>query len=250
VDRESGACAGAGPQPMIPDSSGVSRRNRVCVVTGGTRGLGAAIAATCAATGSPVIVLARHAPAALARGIEWKRCDVADWMSVSTTVAEIESEIGAIGVLINNVGAWSGAPLEQTDIRVIQDVVRAVVLGTLLTTRAVLPLMVGRGDGSIVNIGSTSGLAASTDSALASATKAAIGAFSSALRRELAHTDIRVTVVHPASIVREPEDGVGQPGHWSHITPEQVADAIRFILEQPKNVVIRELTITPLHADY
>lgn len=240
-------------QPSGLDRSGGTYgllRERVSVVTGGTRGLGAAIAAMCVSEGSRVVVLARTLPKHRLRGVEYRTCDVTTWTDVEPAIQSIENDVGPIGVLVNNVGAWSGEKLALADIGLIERITATSLMSTMLVTRAVLPFLLRRGSGAIVNIGSTSGLPGSRDAALPAATKAAITAFSAALRRELADTDIRVSVVHPDSIQKDESASVGRPGSWTHLTPEQVAAAVRFVLLQPPNVLVRDVTIAPVHSAY
>jgi len=106
-----------------------------------------------------------------------------------------------------------------------------------------------RGAGFILNMGSTSGLPSTRDSAAASTPKGAIETFTRTLAQEVESCGIRVSVLHPAYIDKSLADGETPvkdgDGRYTGLGKDQVADLVAFIVSQPKNVLIRELVVTP-----
>jgi NAD(P)-dependent dehydrogenase (short-subunit alcohol dehydrogenase family) len=136
------------------------------VVTGGGRGIGAAIAATLAGAGVTVSVLGRDANRLAAQiealGGESKAqavpVDVTDEGSVQAAFDAVRARFGRIDILVNNAGQAESAPLAKTDLALFQKLVAVNLTGTFLCMRAVMAEMTKRGSGRIVNVASTAGL--------------------------------------------------------------------------------------------
>lgn len=218
---------------------------KVAVITGGGKGLGKTTALAFARKGYDVAILGRNPTdlEATAAEIEaaghnkafWKVCNVGEWQSVNEAFAAIKDALGPVDVLVNNAGGWSGDALIDASPETIQQLADSILLGTTFCAKAALPGMRERGGGFIVNVGSTSGLLNSTDAAISSAPKAAVELLTRTLANELRADNIRVSVIHPSNMSTS-----GQA-----LTYEQVADLIAFIVQQPANVAIRELIVTP-----
>ena len=127
---------------------------RHALVTGGGSGIGAAIAAALRDAGAMVSVVGRRASDALG----YQQADVTDGVSIRAAVSRAEDACGPIAILVNNAGAAESAPFARTS-RAIWDRMLAVNLtGNFETTQALLPAMVVRGWGRVINIASTAGL--------------------------------------------------------------------------------------------
>ncbi|GAA3543400.1 SDR family oxidoreductase [Amycolatopsis ultiminotia] len=177
------------------------------LVTGGSRGLGFAVAQELAGEGARVALLARD-PAAVeaaaeqlrARGYDviGVRADTARDRDVESAVAEVDDRFGGIDILVNGAAKAGGGPakvLADLDDEDLRSEVETKVLGYLRCTRAVAPQMIDRGWGRIVNI---SGLAARrTGSVFGSVRNASVAAMSKNLADELGPHGVNVTVVHP-----------------------------------------------------
>jgi NAD(P)-dependent dehydrogenase (short-subunit alcohol dehydrogenase family) len=159
----------------------VSRR---VVVTGGTRGIGAAIAARFAMAGDDVVAVGRG------------ECDVTD----EDSVAALFARVGAVDVLVNNAGVASSAPLARTtldDWRAHSDV---NATGAFLCTRAALPGMLERGSGRIVTVASTAGVVGARYTAAYTASKHAAVGLMRAIAAEIAGTGVTANAVCPTFV--------------------------------------------------
>lgn len=179
---------------------------RRAVVTGGGRGIGAAICRRLARDGLGVAVLdldvelAKATAAACAEeGVDVLpvAVDVTDTVSVNSAISEVVAAWGGIDVVVNNAGWDKLVPFLESDEALWDRVVQINYGGVLRVCHAVGPVMVGAGSGRIVNIGSDAARVGSTGEAVYSGAKGAVIAFSKTLARELARSGVTVNVVCP-----------------------------------------------------
>ena len=187
--------------------------DKVVLITGSSRGIGAAAARAFAEKGYKVAVNycsdEKRAKALCAElsalGCEslCVRADVSDFAAVTAMVAQVEAALGEIGVLVNNAGvAWQGLTQDMTEseYRRVMDVNFG---GVFNCTKAVLPSMIKKHRGSIVNVSSVLGVQGASCETVYSASKAAIIGFTSALAKEVGPSGIRVNAVAPGVIETE-----------------------------------------------
>jgi short-subunit dehydrogenase len=227
---------GATETPVQPDVGGA-----VAIVTGASTGIGAATASELARRGSRVVLAARGAPGleAQARSITADGgealaipTDISDGEQVEQLVARTYDAFGKVDVLVNNAGiGWTRLLVHSTpdEIRQIVDI---NLTGAILMTRAVLPGMLERRQGAIVNVSSVCGRVAVEP--LYSATKYGIRGFSLALRRQLAGSDVSVSLVSPGNIRTEMTKDVDEP----MAEPEVVAEVIANLIKRPRREVV------------
>jgi NAD(P)-dependent dehydrogenase (short-subunit alcohol dehydrogenase family) len=179
--------------------------DRHAVVTGGGRGIGAAVAAALAAEGATVSVLGRDA-ARLAAQVESLggearaqsvAVDVTDEASVKSAFAAVRARFGRVDVLVNNAGQAGSAPLAKTDLALWQRMLAVNLTGVFLCTREALPEMTARGAGRIVNVASTAGLAGYAYVAAYCAAKHGVVGLTRAAALECAQTGVTVNAVCP-----------------------------------------------------
>lgn len=181
-------------------------KDKVVIVTGGGGGIGAALCERFAREGAKVAVFDLNTASAAevvasiqaAGGHAAAYCvDIGDHMRVTEAVAEVEAQLGAIDVLVNNAGWDHGARFLDTDPVLWDKIVRINLLGPINLHHAVLKGMAARGKGRIINISSDAGRVGSSGESVYSACKGGIIAFSKTIAREFARKQINVNVVCP-----------------------------------------------------
>jgi 2-hydroxycyclohexanecarboxyl-CoA dehydrogenase len=177
---------------------------RIALVTGGASGIGAATVRRLAAEGARVAVadLDGEGAAAVAGEVDGAavQVDVADPAAVQAAVAEAESALGPLDLLVNNAGTDRFGYFVHTDEALWDFVLGVNLKGTLAATHAVLGGMQARGRGAIVNVASEAGRVGSQGSAVYSAAKGGVIAFTRAIAREAARYHVRVNAVAPGPI--------------------------------------------------
>ena len=172
---------------------------RIAVVTGGAKGIGAAVADRLEQDGFTPVVWDIAAP--MQAGRSHIACDVSDERSVADAVAATEREHGPIAILVNNAGLTGpSTTVAETPLAQWQKVQAINLTGTFLCSRAVAVAMLPRGFGRIVNIASLAGKEGTPTLSAYSAAKAGVIAFTKAHGKELAGTGILVNAVAPAAI--------------------------------------------------
>lgn len=219
-------------------------RNRIVVVTGASRGLGAATAEAFASRSATVILLARSEPQLQrvaarisARGNEAivLPTDLRDWHAVRRTFDEVFRRFKRVDVLVNLAGVKHEGSVESTDHDAAMETLRVNYLGAMACCQAVIPSMRGRSSGHIVNVSSVLGKRATPQRGAYSASKAALNAFTDALRMELAGSGVGVTLVCPGRLAEE-----GERHHaWLATSNSRAAEAIVSCVERrPRELVL------------
>ncbi|KAG5275693.1 hypothetical protein AALO_G00123490 [Alosa alosa] len=223
--------------------------SRLSVVFGGSRGIGRAVAGLLAQRGQRVVVISRNQEAAQATAVALPgaehvalSCDVSKEQEVQKTFEAIQKNYGTVGYLVNAAGINRDGLLLRTRPDDIASVLHTNLLGSMLTCRAALRSMLGKG-GAIVNIGSVVGLKGNAGQCAYSASKAGLEGFTRSLAKEVASRNVRVNLVAPGFIRTDMTAGlqeeVGGGGAQTRIPlgrfgePEEVAKAVLFLLESP-----------------
>lgn len=190
-----------------------SLAERVVLVTGGSRGIGAAVAKAAAAAGAAVAIgYRKDAPAAsavvdhireLGSTAEAFQADVADPSEARQMISAVESSFGRIDGLVNNAGIMPSSPVVQMTDEEWQAVMQTNLFGPFYCSRAVLPGMLQRGSGSIVMISSRLGQIGWPELAHYSAAKAGLLGLTKAMARELGPQGIRVNAVAPGFTITD-----------------------------------------------
>jgi NAD(P)-dependent dehydrogenase (short-subunit alcohol dehydrogenase family) len=237
------------------ESSGMLS-GKVIVVTGGARGLGAAICNAAAAQGAAVAVADINGPQAgmcaetlmrdgvRALGIE---LDVGDPRSVATGLETIRARLGPIDAVVNNAAIDVTLPIEQLETEAWDRVLRTNLTGPFLVAKAAVAMMKRQGGGQIVNIASTASKRAWPNAAVYHATKWGLLGLSHALHAELRPHRIKVSAIvaggmrTPFLLDRFPDIDVD-----TLQDPANVARAVCFVLTQPPETVIPEIMVLPM----
>jgi short-subunit dehydrogenase len=213
----------------------------VVVITGASRGIGAAVAQAAAARGARIGLIARSADeidgvlaGTGAEGVA-VRADVAERSEVVDAVAQVEAALGGIDVLVANAGIGAYGPFVDITYEEVERLVRVNVLGTMYAIRAALPGMVERRRGHVVTIGSIAGRIGSPFEAAYSATKFAGVGLTEALAVEVRPYGIGVSVVNPGVVATDFGEARGHPYDRDRpkpISAASVADAVVAAIEQ------------------
>lgn len=179
----------------MKQASGIDLGGLVALVTGGTRGLGKAIAAALTAAGCAVVVCARNAPDALPDGAHFIASDIRDPDAAKALVDAIVAQHGRIDILINNAGGSPASAAETASPRFIDAILKLNLVAPFYLAQAVHPHMVAQGGGSIVNIASVSGIRPSPGTAVYGAAKAGLLNLTQSLAQEWGPAGIRVNAI-------------------------------------------------------
>lgn len=187
-------------------------KNKNALITGAGKGIGKAIALALAKEGVNVILLARTQDeienvAAKARSLRVKAlaitADVADINSVNTAVEKALAEFKTIDILINNAGIASFGKFLELEPADWERIIQVNLMGTYYVTRAILPNMIERQIGDIINISSTAGLNGNALTSAYSASKFAVLGLTDSLMQEVRKHNIRVTALTPSTVATE-----------------------------------------------
>jgi short-subunit dehydrogenase len=210
----------------------------IAVVTGASSGIGRAIALTLAARGATVVGLARRRDlleqlatelTGHSAGSSVVACDVGDADAYRAALAAIEVRHGRVDILVNNAGIDLMLPVEGADAATVHEVFDVNFFATVTGTLAVLPGMVDRGSGVIVNVSSDTARAPEPRQGAYAASKAAVSAFSESIAYEVADAGVHVHVLYPAWVATAMglsgnEDGGSLPPKMVRRTADGVAN--------------------------
>ncbi len=226
---------------------------KAAVVTGGSRGIGLAIARTLAAHGAAVAVAARgqadvEGAAASLNGADAGRalgvaCDVRRWEDCEALIARTLSAFGRLDVLVNNAGLGVFEPVETMSLDDWRRQIATNLDGVFHCCRAALPAL-KRSHGWVVNVGSLAGKNAFAGGAAYNASKFGLLGFSEALMLEVRHDGVRVTCVMPGSVATEFGGEATEGAAWK-LHPEDVAEVVRDLLAFPARALPSRVEIRP-----
>lgn len=217
---------------------------RLVIVTGGSSGLGAAVAAAVEEAGGRPVVLDLKAPRA---GVDWEKVDLASTPEVDAAVARLRERHGDATALVTAAGTDACGRLADVPAEGWERVIRVNLLGTAAAVRAVLPQLERTG-GRVVTVASTLGLRALSDATAYCASKFGVIGFTRALAAETAGR-VGVTLLVPGGMDTAFFDDRSEqyrPGPDARLNrPGDVAAAVVFALRQPPGCEVRELVVCP-----
>ncbi len=242
-----------------------SLKNKVVFITGASSGIGASCAVQFARLGAKLLLAARRLDRlnTFADGLRKEhsvdvftmKLDVRRRSEVDSTLAALPDAWQKIALLVNNAGLASGlTAIQEGDVEDWEKMIDTNVKGLLYVTRAVIPGMIQRREGHIINLGSIAGYQFYPKGNVYSATKAAVNALTNAMRMDLLGTPLRVSTVDPGlvetefSIVRFHGDKARADKAYegmTPLTPDDVADAVIYCATRPARVNIQQIVMTP-----
>lgn len=239
--------------------------NKVILITGASSGIGAGIARELAASGATLLLGARRVDRLETLAAELKQqgaevavaaLDVTSRASVQQFAEVALEKWGRIDVMINNAGIMPLSPLASLKVDEWDQMIDVNIKGVLYGIAAVLPSMLAREAGHIINIASIGALSVSPTAAVYCATKFAVRAISDGLRQE--NTQLRVTCIHPgvveselASTITDPAAAALMDDYRSiALQPAAIGRAVHFAIEQPDDVDVSEIMVRPTRSPY
>jgi len=237
---------------------------RVALVTGASAGIGEAVALAVAAAGATVALVARREDRlkALVSRIEAAGGkaialpgDVAREPVAKGVVAETLQRLGRLDALVNSAGLIQSGGVENSDTAHWRQLLEVNLLASLYTSQAAITAMRAQGGGDIINISSTAGRRASAAFPAYSASKFGLTAMNEAMRQEVGRYGIRVCIIEPGATTTEVADGIVDPairramrehiGKEGALLPQDVAQAVLFVLTLPARANVSQLMIRP-----
>ena len=242
-----------------------SMKGKIVFVTGASSGIGAATAMEFARLGAKLVLCARRLEKLQAMEAELRdagaadllllEIDVRDRVVVKRVLGELPEAWRAVDVLVNNAGLSRGlTKLYEDDVENWEEMIDTNVKGLLYVTRAIVPGMVERNRGHVINLGSIAGHMAYANGGVYCATKAAERFISDGLRIDVNGTAVRVTSVDPGMVetdfsrIRFRGDAERAAKTYQNVDPlqaEDVADAIVWAATRPAHVSIQSVVLTP-----
>ena len=229
---------------------------RTALVTGAGKGIGRAVAHALVRAGANVGLVARtgadlervaaelraaHPGARVSTAV----ADVADRAAVEAAAARAAAELGDVDILVNNAGVAEFGTVLDMEPAAWERMFRVNVLGTLHATRAVLPGMIARRRGDVVNVASTAGEKGAATTAAYAASKAAVLRLTESLAAEVRKHDVRVTALLPSTVNTELAASVGlKIGPAERMMQaEDVAELVMGVLRLPPRVFVRDVAV-------
>lgn len=243
----------------------VALQDQIILITGASSGIGAAMARIFAQAGAKLILAARRQERLEQLADELSKefanpthllpLDVRDRTAVESAISSLPAEWSAIDILINNAGLSRGLDkLYEGSFSDWEEMIDTNIKGLLYFTRSIVPGMVSRGRGHVVNLGSIAGHQTYPNGNVYCATKAAVRVISEGLKQDLLGTPVRVTSVDPGLVETEfsqvrfhgdTERAKKVYQGLTPLTPNDVADVVFFCVTRPPHVNISEVLLTP-----
>jgi len=237
--------------------------SKTVLITGATSGIGHATALAFAKAGYDLLVCVRRLEVLENMKAEFEpeygikvtpfALDVTDRKAVAETLPAVIEKAGGVDILVNNAGLAQGLDaFQESSLDDVELMINTNVKGLLYVSRTVLPFMLAKNSGHIINLGSTAGIYAYAKGAVYCATKAAVKTLSDGIRIDTIESDIKVTTIQPG-IVETPFSEVRFHGDKEKaaavyagveaLQAEDIAEIIVFAATQPKRVQISDITI-------
>ncbi|HKT79022.1 MAG TPA: SDR family oxidoreductase [Vicinamibacterales bacterium] len=228
--------------------------NRVALVTGGSRGIGRAIAHSLVEAGAHVVITGRSAKhldaahaivsGAGAGRLETIRADIRRHDEIDQAVAAAVSRFGGLDILINNAGIGWFENVAEMSVDRWTEVIETNLTGVFNACRAAIPRLKERGGGYIINVSSLASTNPFVGGAAYCASKAGLNAFSEALMQELRYDNIRVSYVMPGSVATDFSGDAAKGADWK-LTPDDVAEVVLDLLKTNRRSLPSRLEIRP-----
>ena len=229
-------------------------QGKYALITGGGRGLGKATALAFAQEGIHVAITGRNESNLIdtvkelnALGVQanYKVFDITDYDAVEKAVQELNVEFGMFDILVNNAGIASFGSLVDMNVKTWTDIINTNLFGTYYVTKAVLPQLIEKNQGDIINVSSTAGLNGAATTSAYSASKFGVIGLSDSLMREVRKNNIRVCTLMPSTIASDMSiDLKLTDGDTEKVLqPEDFAELIVANLKLPRRAMLKSASL-------
>ena len=224
------------------------------LITGGGRGLGKATALAFAQEGIHVAITGRQEAALQATVAELKQLgvestyavfDIADAEAVSSAITALNASFGEFDILVNKAGIAAFGSLLDMEIATWTQIIQTNLLGTYYVTKALLPQLIAKNQGDIINVSSTAGLNGAATTSAYSASKFGVIGFADSLMREVRKNNIRVCTLMPSTIASDMSIALNLTDGNSEtvLQPEDFAELIVANLKLPRRAMLKSASI-------
>ena len=224
-------------------------KNKKAIITGGSRGLGKATAIAFAKLGIDVAITGRNEVKlketvselkALGVNAFFEVFDVGNYEEVKVGIKNIISNLGTVDILVNNAGIASFGSFTEMEVSVWENIIQTNVLGMYYVTKEVLPYLIDKNEGDIINVASTAGLNGNANISAYSASKFAVIGLSESLMKEVRKNNIRVNTLTPSTIASDMalELGITDGNPEKVLQPEDFAQLIVSGLQLPRRAMM------------
>ncbi|MGN0003840.1 MAG: 3-ketoacyl-ACP reductase [Sphingobacterium composti] len=229
-------------------------QGKYALITGGGRGLGKATAIAFAQEGIHVAITGRNESNLIetvnelkSLGVKatYKVFDITDYNAVEEAIQELNNNFGIFDILVNNAGIASFGSLIDMDVKTWTDIINTNLLGTYYVTKAILPQLIEKNQGDIINVSSTAGLNGVATTSAYSASKFGVIGLSDSLMREVRKNNIRVCTLMPSTIASDMSKDLkltdGNPDKV--LQPEDFAELIVANLKLPRRAMLKSASL-------
>lgn len=230
----------------------VEIEGQFAVVTGGSRGIGYAIAEALLQEGASVAICGRD-PVRLAEAVEelsalgtavGRPCDVGRWEQVQEFFTFVDSALGGVDILVNNAGVGRFGAVHELQPADWDEVIRTNLGGPFYCSHLAVPRMVERGAGFILNIGSLAGRYPFPGGAAYNASKFGLAGFTEAIMQDVRNENIRVSTIMPGSVQTDFRPGGSTDADWK-LDPRAIADTALHLIKTPARNLASRVEMRP-----
>ena len=229
-------------------------KGKKAIITGGSRGLGKATAISFAKLGIDVAITGRNEDKLketvselkyLGVNVTYEVFDVANYEEVKVGIKNIILNLGTVDILVNNAGIAAFGTLNEMDPTLWEAIIKTNILGMYYVTKEVLPYLIEKNEGDIINISSTAGLSGNASTSAYSASKFAVIGMSQSLMKEVRKNNIRVNTLTPSTIATDMalDLGITDGNVEKVLQPEDFAQLIVAGLQLPRRAMLTNASL-------
>lgn len=229
-------------------------KHKKAIITGGSRGLGKATALAFAKLGIDIAITGRNKEKleetvselkALGVHAFFEIFDVGNYEEVKVGIKNCISKLGTVDILVNNAGIAAFGPFNEMEVRIWEKIIQTNVMGMYYVTKEVLPYLIEKNEGDIINVASTAGLNGNANISAYSASKFAVIGLSESLMKEVRKNNIRVNTLTPSTIASDMtlELGITDGNPEKVLQPEDFAQLIVTGLQLPRRAMLANASL-------